>query len=80
MIDVSRPGPFGNIFKIGRDGNRAQVVEKHRIWLLRPEQVNLRAKIRKELQGKPLEELYCSGCRGTQPCHNYNLWTVANAN
>jgi hypothetical protein len=29
-----RPGPFGNPFKIGTHGNREQVIELHRIWLL----------------------------------------------
>lgn len=30
---VGRPSPLGNPFKIGRDGNREQVIEKYRKWL-----------------------------------------------
>ncbi len=29
---VARPSPLGNPFKIGIDGDRAQVIGKYRIW------------------------------------------------
>lgn len=39
-----RPGPLGNPFLIGRDGNRAEVIAKHRRWFLA--QPNLVALVR----------------------------------
>lgn len=30
---IGRPSPLGNQFKIGEDGDRAQVVNLYRIWL-----------------------------------------------
>lgn len=32
-IFVGRPSKLGNPFKIGRDGDRNQVIEKYRVWL-----------------------------------------------
>lgn len=31
-IRIDRGTPFGNPFKIGRDGDREQVIEKYRTW------------------------------------------------
>jgi hypothetical protein len=31
-IYIGRPGPFGNKFIIGKDGNRQEVIDKYRIW------------------------------------------------
>lgn len=31
-IDIMRPGPLGNPFRIGRDGTRDEVVDKHMVW------------------------------------------------
>lgn len=33
-VYIGRPGPWGNPFVIGRDGDRAQVIAKYRTWLL----------------------------------------------
>lgn len=30
---IGRPSALGNPFVIGKDGNRAEVVEKYRVWL-----------------------------------------------
>ena len=51
-VYIGRPGPWGNPFLIGRDGDRLEVIEKYRAWLLtRPELVE-RAK--RDLAGKVL--------------------------
>ena len=30
---VGRPGPLGNPFELGRDGSRAEVIARYRLWL-----------------------------------------------
>ena len=65
-VNIGRPGPWGNPFVVGRDGTRAEVVEKHRAWWNAPEQEPLRERARRDLDGKGL---FCPGCRGTLPCH-----------
>ena len=32
-VYMGRPGPWGNPFVIGRDGTRAEVIAKYRIWI-----------------------------------------------
>ncbi len=51
-IYIGRPGPWGNPFLIGKDGNRDEVVEKYAEWVLT--QPELLAKIESELSGKVL--------------------------
>lgn len=65
-VNIGRPGPFGNQFVIGRDGDRAEVVRKDAEWIMLPAQAALRRRIRLELHGK---RLWCPGCRGSLPCH-----------
>lgn len=79
MVNISRPGKWGNSFKIGRDGTRVEVVAKYKTWLDAPEQGQFREDARKELQGIPRDEYFCLGCKGTEPCHGTPLWEVANA-
>lgn len=33
-VYIGRPSKWGNPFKIGRDGNRPEVIKKYRLWLL----------------------------------------------
>ena len=35
VVRIDRETTFGNRFVIGRDGNRAEVIEKYRAWLWR---------------------------------------------
>jgi hypothetical protein len=70
-VYIGRPSKFGNPFVIGKDGNRAQVIEKYRAYLnSRPDLV--RAAVA-ELRGKDLL-CYCAPA----PCHGDVLHVVAN--
>jgi len=51
-VYIGRPGPWGNPFQIGIDGNREQVVQLYAEWLL--SQPELVAKAKQELKGKIL--------------------------
>ena len=51
-VRITRPGPFGNPFVIGRDGDRATVIAKFEAWVrAQPELV---ARIKRELRGRRL--------------------------
>lgn len=71
-IFIGRPSKWGNPFVIGKDGTRAEVLRKYRIWLLT--QAQLKADAKKELQGKDLV-CFCS----PKPCHGDILMQIANA-
>lgn len=71
-VYVGRPSRWGNPFVIGPDGDRAQVVEKYRIWL--QDRPALCARARFELRGKHLV-CWCAPL----PCHADVLLEVANA-
>ena len=68
---IGRPGPWGNPFEIGKDGDREEVVEKYAEWLLaQPELVE---KAKEELRGKVL------GCWcAPKLCHGNILSQIAN--
>lgn len=66
-------GKWGNPFKIGKDGDREQVICKHINWLNEPEQAELKAQIVPELKGKVLL-CYCK----PKPCHGDILAAIAN--
>lgn len=70
-VYVGRPGPFGNPFVLGRDGDRAQVIEKYRAWF--DTQPALVARAKRELAGKDLV-CFCA----PKPCHGDVLLSVAN--
>lgn len=66
---VDRRTQWGNPFKVGRDGTRAEVIEKHRRWILT--QPHLMAALH-ELKGKVL------GCWcDPLPCHGNTLAELA---
>jgi hypothetical protein len=70
-VYIGRPGPFGNPFEIGKDGNRQEVVEKYAEWVLT--QPELLATIQAELNGKVL------GCWcAPKLCHGDILVELAN--
>lgn len=70
-VRIDRTTHWGNPFVIGRDGTRAQVVEKYRAWILRePEMI---AYAKQTLCGKIL------GCWcAPNACHGDVLLEIAN--
>ncbi len=69
-VYIGRPGPWGNPFKIGVDGDRAAVITMYRIW---GKAQGLDKKARAELHGKTLG-CWCS----PEPCHGDVLMEWAN--
>jgi hypothetical protein len=72
-VYVGRPTRWGNPFKIGEHGDRDEVIELYRAWLMAPEQSDLREQARNELAGKDLA-CWCA----PDPCHADVLLEVAN--
>lgn len=69
QVYIGRPGPWGNPFVIGRDGDRATVIAKHAAWVVR--QPELMACLG-ELRGRVL------GCHcKPEPCHGDTLAALA---
>ena len=72
MVYIGRPSKWGNPFRIGKDGSRAQVIQKYARWIHLPAQAGLRAAARRELRGKAL------GCFCVpQFCHGHILASIA---
>lgn len=72
-VYIGRGGPWGNPFEIGRDGSRAEVIAKYRVWIMSDDRVAvaLRANLHK-LQGQVL------GCWcAPLPCHGDVLAELA---
>jgi len=68
-IYIGRPSKWGNPFVIGRDGDRAEVIDRYRAYLRhRPELVAALG----ELRGRQLA-CHCS----PQPCHGDVLAELA---
>jgi len=38
-VYIGRPGPWGNPFVIGKDGDRTEVIRKYRAWITGPDRV-----------------------------------------
>lgn len=70
-VYVGRPGPWGNPFIEGQDGDRETVIELYKIWI--NEQPDLIIKIKRELKSKILG-CWCS----PKPCHGDILAEIAN--
>ncbi len=63
-VYIGRPGPWGNPFVIGEHGDRAEVIEKYRVWLMsQPDMIEC---MRRELTGKDLV-CWCAPL----PCHGH---------
>jgi Domain of unknown function (DUF4326) len=71
-VYVGLGSPYGNENKIGKDGNRAEVIEKYRVWL--ETQPALIERVKRELKGKDLV-CYCAPL----PCHGDLLLQIANS-
>lgn len=72
-VFIGRPSRLGNPFKIGRDGDRAQVIRKFETWarLLIKDDADFAARV-KALHGKVLG-CYCAPL----PCHGDVLAVLA---
>ena len=71
-VKVSRPGPWGNPFKVGEDMDAAKAVRLFETYL--SERPDLVERARRELRG---HDLAC-WCKPGAPCHAYVLLRVAN--
>lgn len=70
-VYIGRGSPYGNPFVIGYDGDRDEVIAKHKEWLLsNPE---LLETVRRELKNKDLV-CFCY----PKPCHGDTLSAIAN--
>jgi hypothetical protein len=70
-VYCGRPSKWGNPFKTGIDGNRTEVIEKHRVWFLSHPTLLKEAKL--ELKGKDLI-CWCA----PKSCHCDIILEVAN--
>ena len=61
-VYIGRPSVWGNPFKIGRDGDRAQVIEKYRSWIAtQPELIELLPSLKGKILGCWRKPQYCHG-------------------
>ena len=70
-VYVGRPSKWGNPYRLGPDGYRADVIRKYRIWLR--EHPDIVAAAKRELRGKVLA-CWCAPL----PCHADVLAEIAN--
>ena len=69
-VYVGRPSKWGNPFKIGSDGDRAEVIGRYRTWVL--DRIRAGRLDIVELEGRSLV-CWCA----PQPCHADELLEVA---
>lgn len=66
FVRIMRPGPWGNPFVIGRDGDRWTVLRKYRVWLM--EQLANDSRFRRQFMAlADVPALVC--CCKPQQCH-----------
>jgi len=70
-ISIMRPGPFGNMFQIGRDGNRDEVCDKYEDYV--ENNPELKTRIKSELKGY---NVIC--CCYPLRCHGITVVRIAN--
>lgn len=73
-VYVGRPSPFGNPFKVPKDGSRSECCQYYEAWIMNDEQKELRKRMRRELRGKDLV-CWCA----PKACHAYIILSIANA-
>jgi RNA recognition motif-containing protein len=71
-VYIGRPSDWGNPFVIGKDGDRADVIQKYRNWIMRQPDLLARAKI--ELRGQRIA-CWCK----PEACHGDILAEIADA-
>ena len=72
-VYIGRPSPWGNPFRIGPDGDRAEVIRRYAAWVHEPAQRDMRDRVRSDLRGKVLG-CYCS----PEHCHGDVLAEICN--
>jgi len=70
-VYIGRPTKWGNPFIIGKDGNRKEVINKYRDWIMKNDKLLIDVK---ELKGKTLG-CWCS----PKECHGEILAKLADA-
>jgi hypothetical protein len=71
-VYIGRPSLWGNPFVIGRDGDRKEVIQRYRAYILsKPELLSLAKEL---LRGKDLV-CFCS----PEPCHGDVLLEIVNS-
>jgi hypothetical protein len=70
-VSVSRPGKWGNPFRVGRDGTAAECLE---LFKLLDWPAEVLAEMRAELRGRNL----ACWCKVGDPCHGDVLLRLAN--
>jgi hypothetical protein len=63
---AGRPGPLGNPFVVGRDGDEGRCVEIFKLWYATPAASPMRAAAARLPDDAVLE---CPGCRTPRGCH-----------
>jgi hypothetical protein len=62
FIDISRGSKWGNPFKIGKDGDREEVIEKYKEWILsQPELLNSLYELKDQRLGCHCVPYHCHG-------------------
>lgn len=73
-VYVGRPSKWGNPFRVGVHGNRAEVMDMYYEWIWHDDREQLREDAKRELRGKVL------GCHcAPQQCHAEILADIANS-
>jgi hypothetical protein len=72
-VFIGRPSPWQNPFVLGSDGTRDEVCDKFEEWIMKPEQLGLRARAELELHGKDLL-CFCHSKR----CHGLTWLRIVN--
>ena len=87
-VKVSRPGPWGNPFKVGRDGTAAECVEMHRNLLRGVVALTAVASMEEQLKALAYAEAHIADlvgknvacwCGLDKPCHGDNWLELAAA-
>ena len=87
-VKVSRPGPWGNPFKVGRDGTAVECVEMHRMLLAGNWALTATASIDEQRRALDyarahvhtlVDKNVACWCQLDKPCHGDNLLELAAA-